>query len=254
MQLQKYFLHIAYNGHAYRGWQRQPNVPSVQQTIEEAFAKIFKNPYAIHGCGRTDAGVHATSYYAQIRLPAWDFDLIERLNLVLPDDIVVFRIIPVKEKANVQYDAISRTYHYYFHLDKNPLLTPFSTWFSKTTIHVGKMQQALNLLKGKKDFYAFCIRPEQYPETFCWMKNAEVFNTDFEHAFYIEFKANRFLQQMIRLLMTKIIEVGMDKLPLEEFKKAIDQQKIFKHRLPAPPQGLRLVNVEYDWSSIKNYR
>ena len=72
-----YFLHIAYDGSNYRGWQFQVNAPSIQETIEKALTKIFKIPIAVCGCGRTDADVHASQYFLHFTLnEPFDFDLI----------------------------------------------------------------------------------------------------------------------------------------------------------------------------------
>ena len=57
----RYFFHIAYNGHTYSGWQRQPKVNSVQEVIETKLSQIFKTPLTINGCGRTDSGVHVNA-------------------------------------------------------------------------------------------------------------------------------------------------------------------------------------------------
>ena len=60
----RYFLELAYNGTHFCGWQRQPNVPSVQECIETVFSLILRQSTDILGCGRTDTGVHATYYIA----------------------------------------------------------------------------------------------------------------------------------------------------------------------------------------------
>ena len=65
----RYFLHIGYDGSKYRGWQRQSNVISVQEVIENKLKGVFKKEVTIYGCGRTDAGVHASQYYIHINLP-----------------------------------------------------------------------------------------------------------------------------------------------------------------------------------------
>ena len=64
----KYFLHLAYNGSNYHGWQRQEKVSSVQATIEDNLRKLFQSNLTIHGCGRTDTGVHASNYYAHLKV------------------------------------------------------------------------------------------------------------------------------------------------------------------------------------------
>ncbi len=223
----------------------------MQQTIEEAISRVFKEPIRIHGCGRTDAGVHATRYYAQAFLPEWDFDLIERINLVLPADITIFEFIPVHEKANVQYDAQSRTYQYYFHLTKNPLLNHFSTWYWKTNPDLALLKAGLELMVGTKDFYAFCIRPDQYKDARCIVSQATLHSGAFLQSYYIELTANRFLQQMIRLSVARLIDLSIGKISLEDFQSALEERKPFVHHLPAPPQGLRLAEVAYDWEALR---
>lgn len=91
--MQRYFVQIAYRGTAYHGWQSQPNAPSVQETIERCFSKLFGNTSVpIVGCGRTDAGVHAKSYYFHVDLPQeWEEEqLCFKLNRMLPRMSVPF--------------------------------------------------------------------------------------------------------------------------------------------------------------------
>jgi len=217
-----------------------------QQTIEEAISKIFNTTIRIHGCGRTDAGVHATRYYAQVFLPAWDFDLVERLNFALPTDISIFEIIPVVDNMNVQYSATSRTYQYHFHLKKNPLMAHFSTWYWKIEPDIELLRKGLELLVGIKDFHAFCIRPDQYKDTRCVVMKASLSEGNVVGSYCIELQANRFLQQMIRLTVARLIDLSIGKITLKDFRAALEERRGFVHHLPAPPQGLRLVGVEYD--------
>lgn len=60
-------LRLRYDGSAYHGWQRQAGLPTVQQTVEDAIAKILGTSVHVTGCGRTDAGVHALRYCANFR-------------------------------------------------------------------------------------------------------------------------------------------------------------------------------------------
>ena len=60
----RYFLELRYNGAAYCGWQRQPDQPSVQQTLERALATLLREPVSVTGAGRTDTGVNAAYYVA----------------------------------------------------------------------------------------------------------------------------------------------------------------------------------------------
>ena len=87
----RYFFHIGYNGFQYRGWQRQPNIPNVQELLENAISRILKTETTIMGCGRTDSQVHASQFFFHLDvMDPWDFDLLFRLNKVLPNDIAIF--------------------------------------------------------------------------------------------------------------------------------------------------------------------
>jgi len=65
-KMQNYKLTIAYHGAAYRGWQRQPDQISVQETIETALYTLWggSEKVIIHSAGRTDTGVHAIGQVA----------------------------------------------------------------------------------------------------------------------------------------------------------------------------------------------
>ncbi|MDR4473498.1 MAG: tRNA pseudouridine(38-40) synthase TruA [Nitrospira sp.] len=82
-------LVLEYDGTHYAGWQRQLNVPTVQETVETALAAIAQTRLTVVGAGRTDAGVHALGQVASFRT---DRGLSERewlraLNAHLPADI-----------------------------------------------------------------------------------------------------------------------------------------------------------------------
>ena len=64
----RYFLELRYNGAAYCGWQRQPDMPTVQQTLERALTTLLREPVEVTGAGRTDTGVNASYYVAHFDL------------------------------------------------------------------------------------------------------------------------------------------------------------------------------------------
>ena len=102
----RYFLHISYHGGNYRGWQSQGLGKSVQEVLEKNLSNIFKTPITCIGCGRTDAEVNASQYFLHFDLKqVIDFDLVFRLNKVLPDDISVFEIISLPDNRHARFDA-----------------------------------------------------------------------------------------------------------------------------------------------------
>ena len=118
----RYFIHLAYNGTPYHGWQIQPNATSVQETLNKAFSVLLQSEINLMGAGRTDTGVHAKEMYAHFDFEA-SIDiqnLVHKLNSFLPKDIVIYDIIPVHDDAHTRFDATKRTYEYHIHQFKNP--------------------------------------------------------------------------------------------------------------------------------------
>jgi len=140
----RYFLHIGFDGTNYRGWQKQKNTPdTVQEVIEKKVSQIFKKEMTIYGCGRTDAGVHASQYIMQINVDkAPDFDLKYRLNKNLPDNIAVFEIIEVDGNQNCRYNAVARTYDYFMHWRKDPVLLRYSSFYEGIVLDFDLMREA----------------------------------------------------------------------------------------------------------------
>ncbi|MDE5695449.1 MAG: tRNA pseudouridine(38-40) synthase TruA, partial [Alistipes sp.] len=125
----RYFLELRYNGGAYFGWQRQPDMPTVQQTLEQALATLLRQPVEITGAGRTDTGVHASYYVAHfdvVQLVAEPEKLLRKLNFMLPGDIAVDSLTPVAEGAHARFDAREREYRYFIEPHQHPFTRPAS--------------------------------------------------------------------------------------------------------------------------------
>ena len=106
----RYFIHISYLGAAYNGWQSQPEGQGtgVQQVIEKALSTILREKVEIVGAGRTDTGVHARNMYAHMDMENEIEDIknvIGRLNSILPKDIAIHDIFPVKDKTHLRQEC-----------------------------------------------------------------------------------------------------------------------------------------------------
>jgi tRNA pseudouridine38-40 synthase len=244
----RYFLKLSYDGTDYHGWQKQPDSPTIQETIERCLEKLFSRQVHCQGCGRTDRGVHAKNFYAHIdieQLPG--YDLVFRLNKMLPADIRIDSIIPVDERAHAQYDAVSRTYEYHLHTQKNPFLSRFSTNYSLNNDQLKSIEQASSLIKNYEDFKMLCRQPDTYKHTRCniYEVHWQIANSG-EEAF-LRIKANRFLRCMIRLIVARLIEVAKGEISLDDWKGMLSGQMPMKFRGGAYPQGLHLVDVQYTY-------
>ncbi|GJM32154.1 MAG: tRNA pseudouridine synthase A [Saprospiraceae bacterium] len=243
----RYFIELAYNGANYFGWQRQPRQVSVQSTLEDAFSTILATTTGITGCGRTDTGVHAKQYFAHFdfvgELPE-SFE--RRLNKFLPQDIVIYRIFEVSPEAHARFDAYHRAYEYHLDFHKNPfgLQTSYYFPFAKQP-NIDLMQEAASCLLQYDEFFPFCKSNTDVKTMNCTLKRAEWVKEEGGQKLIFHIAANRFLRGMVRLIVGMCLNVGLEKLSLEEVKAAMDHQTRLQPSLSVPPQGLYLKDIRY---------
>ena len=240
-------LHLAYRGTAYHGWQTQTaGLPTVQSTLEAALAAMLGYRAHLHGCGRTDAGVHATNYYAHLDLRTpLDFDPVQRLCHLLPSDIAVYRWIAVDQKIHAQRSAAFRRYDYLIGLCQNPFQADYRAQMIGSRLDVTKMQAVIGQYGRATDFRAFCRRPEQYKSTHCRIDACSLTIEENGGLLRFSIQANRFLQNMVRLLVARAIDVGLGRMEVDDIAAALSSGLAPKHLRPAPAQGLSLVAVGY---------
>jgi tRNA pseudouridine38-40 synthase len=242
----RYFFHIGYLGTNYRGWQRQTRVGTVQEFIERALSQIFKQEIVIFGCGRTDSGVHASQFFFHVDLQReWDFDLLFRINKVLPDDIAVFEIFPLSGEPHARFDATSRTYDYFIHTYKDPFLHNISSYYAEKDLDLETMRSAVALLLRYNDYASFCRSPASYRTTICNVTSATLFADSSGDRFRFSISANRFLGKMIRVIVGKLLDIGRRDLTLEMFESYLATKHSLGEIEPAYPQGLYLSKVTY---------
>jgi len=250
----RYFLRLAYNGYSYHGWQKQPNARSVQQTVEEAMSLILRQQIELVGCGRTDAGVHASSYAAHVdstaKLPE---RLLGRLNRMLPDDIVIFSmeevgpIPPAGEHGmHARFSASHRAYRYDITRVKDPFRQN-TTWhyphFDKLNIEV--MNLAARLLLEYQEFAPFCKSNSDAKTMRCDVRRSEWVLAEAENELHYHIAADRFLRGMVRLIVGACIRVGAGELSIDELKTCLEGQTRLPRPLSVPPDGLFLTEVAY---------
>ena len=68
LDVYRYKITIEYLGTAFVGWQKQSDALSIQQILEDGIYKFTGEIVAVHGAGRTDAGVHALGQVAHFDL------------------------------------------------------------------------------------------------------------------------------------------------------------------------------------------
>ena len=240
-------MHLAYNGTAYHGWQRQLNAPSVQEELEKCLSLKIGYPVSLTGCGRTDTGVHARSFYAHFELeneiPSEGKDqFLQGLNMFLPSDIAVFDLIPVKADANARFDATSRTYQYFISRTKDPFSIQ-TAYHVFGALNIEAMQEAADLLLEYDDFTSFSKLHSQTKTNLCKIYEASWSTTHTMLVFKIS--ANRFLRNMVRAITGTLLDVGKGKLGVEDFRHIIEAKNRGKAGFSVPAHGLFLEEISY---------
>ncbi|MBP6425371.1 MAG: tRNA pseudouridine(38-40) synthase TruA [Flavobacterium sp.] len=243
----RYFIHLAYHGTAYHGWQIQPNAASVQETLNKAFSVLLQSEMNLMGAGRTDTGVHAREMYAHFDTDT-TFDiptLVHKLNSFLPKDIVIYDIIPVHDDAHTRFDATKRTYEYHIHQFKNPFLDELS-WYFHQTLDINLMNQAAQILQNYTDFECFSKVNTDVNTFDCTIFEAH-WKRGENNQLVFTVSANRFLRNMVRSIVGTLINVGLHKITLDDFTKIIESKSREKAGFSVPAHGLYLTKIEYDY-------
>ncbi|MDR1918413.1 MAG: tRNA pseudouridine(38-40) synthase TruA [Tannerellaceae bacterium] len=243
--MNRYFIYLSYKGTNYCGWQVQPNGTTVQQTIEEALALWFRQAVPIVGAGRTDAGVHARLMVAHFdwgeKLDALPF-LVEKLNRILPQDIAIEQIVPVRPDAHARFDALSRTYHYYVASQKDPFNNIFA-YRLRGTLDFDAMNEACRELYRYTDFTSFSKLHTDVKTNNCRITDARWTQEDELWKFTIT--ADRFLRNMVRAIVGTLFEVGRGKLDTAGFKAIIEAKDRGQAGTSAPAHALFLADITY---------
>ena len=244
----RYFIHLAYNGTTYHGWQIQPNASSVQETLENAFSLLLGETIGIVGCGRTDTGVHASDFYAhfEIEKELSEVDLAQltfKANSFLSEDIRIYRIFVVNDDVHARFSATARTYQYHVSNVKQPFGKDFChRVFYNPDIEL--MNKAADILFEYTDFTSFSKLHTQTATNNCTILYARWDMVGEEYVFTIS--ANRFLRNMVRAITGTLLEVGRGKLSLDDFRKVIESKNRCNAGTSLPAKALFLTKVEYE--------
>ena len=240
----RYFLELAYRGTHYHGWQRQPNGLSVQEVLETALTIVLREPVALVGSGRTDAGVHAGQQFAHFDthrpLPP---NLLRSVNSLIPGDVAVYDCFPVKADDHARFTALFRRYQYRISRRKDPFRDGLAYVFT-LPLDVERMNEAAGRLRHHTNFESFS-RVKTDVNTFncridlaCWEQEPTG-----DLVFHI--RADRFLRGMVRAIVGTLLAVGQGRLSVAEFDRIIGDKDRRRAGRSAPADGLSLVEVGY---------
>lgn len=242
----RYFLELRYNGGAYFGWQRQPDHPTVQQTLERGLATLLREQVDLTGAGRTDTGVNASYYVAHFDATGPVADpqqMLYKLNFLLPGDIAVHSLTPVADDAHARFHAREREYRYYIEKRKNPF-TRHTTWQYFVPLDVERMNEAAAMLMQYDDFTSFAKLNSNNKTNICRVMEANWTENDCG-VLCFTIRADRFLRNMVRSIVGTLIDVGRGRYTPQQFRAIIESRDLARSSGGAPAQGLFLSDVVY---------
>jgi len=240
-------LEIEYEGTRYRGWQLQHNAKTVQGELQVAAYQLFSGRVEIGGAGRTDVGVHAVGQIAHLRVSDLKVNITPRqiqngFNDLLPHDINIIKAQNAAEDFQARRDVVSRYYLYQISTRRTAFAKNL-VWWIKDNLEVKPMQEAAELLVGKKDFRSFCELDEAKQSTLVKVERANLF-TDGELICF-RIGASHFLWKMVRRIVGMLAEVGRGNLSVEGFERLLKFHSDAPAKFTAPPSGLFLEKVLY---------
>jgi tRNA pseudouridine38-40 synthase len=242
--MQNYKIVLAYDGTDFKGWQRQPDEPTIQGALEDAVFKITRKKTAVHGAGRTDAGVHARGQAASFRVATrlLDEDLFRALNAVLPWDVRILTLEKTAAAFHARKSAKSKVYQY--RIIHAPRINPFDFRYAlhwPYPLNIRAMREAAPLFVRRADFSAFSSNRERNPVRM--VRRSEIRKKGDELVYTIE--AEGFLRYMVRTIAGTLLEVGRRKLAPDEIEEIFRRKDRRLAGPTAPAKGLCLVRVDY---------
>ena len=241
-------LTIEYDGKDFNGWQKQPNKLNIQGTIEKAIEKITGERVELMASGRTDRGVHALGQVANFKtnskLPIEKFPI--AINSNMKSSIKIKHAEEVDERFHSRLSCKRKTYRYVINNSKygSSIYRNLETHIP-IKLNVDKMKEAIKYFEGEHDFKAFRASGTSSKSSVRTIYKAEIIER-LDERIWIELTGNGFLYNMVRIISGTLVDVGLGKIEPKEIKNIIESKDRQKAGKTLAPQGLFLVNVEYN--------
>ena len=240
-------MSIKFDGARYHGWQVQKDTETVAGTIEAALSRLCGHTVKVHGCGRTDAGVHALRYCANFltssNIPPERLPL--AANSLLPPDVSVQNAVYAPDGFDANLSCVMKEYTYKIFCSR--VRDPFyanRAYFYPQTLNIPVMRRAAEHFIGTHDFAAVRsvgTETKTTVRTVHWYEIAEAGPV-------VELRAcaNGFLYNMARAMAGTLLYVSEGKIDPDELPALLDKRDRRRTGPTAPPEGLYLTRIWYD--------
>jgi len=239
-------LTIHYDGSGYHGWQEQPSLPTIQEEVAIAIARLTGKQVIVNGASRTDAGVSALGQVANIKLdtPIPTANLAKALTEILPDDIAVAEAADVPDDFDAISSVKSKLYRYTIYTGPTPpVLQIRHCWHIRPKLDADCMEKSARLFVGTKDFKSFASAADRRQSSVRTITNCQV-KADGEWI-YIDVEADGFLYNMVRNIVGTLVEIGRGRWKPEKITEILEARDRTAAGPIAPGAGLCLMRIQY---------
>jgi tRNA pseudouridine38-40 synthase len=239
-------LTLQYDGSRYHGWQIQPGKRTIQGELVEAVSNLVGVRTYVHGASRTDAGVSALGQVAlfEIDSPIPTENFPKAINGRLPRDIVVTSAEEMPWGFDLMSGVTSKLYRYTIYTGRHrPVLRLNQCWHISKMLDVEAMNQAAQLLVGKKDFKSFASAADRRDNSVRTIFRCNV--TAEDKWIYVDVEGDGFLYNMVRNIVGTLVEVGRGRWKLEKITEILEAKDRTAAGPLAPAQGLCLMWIKY---------
>ncbi len=232
-----YLIELQYLGFRYHGWQKQPDVNTVQRMLERTIAYVLQHKkFKTLSVGRTDAMVSARQTYVELFVEGELLDLdafFLEFNLNLPPDIRGLSIKETNKDFNIIQHPKVKEYQYLFAIKEkfHPFCAPFMVNIQED-LDIELMKQGAMLFVGEQDFWSYAHRANEKTQTegeilSCVLEENTVYQANFfpEISYLLTVRGSGFKRNQIRLLMGVLIDLGRGKVDLEFIKKTLQPKE-----------------------------
>ena len=232
-------LKIGYIGTNFHGFQRQPDLRTVEEELIYHLRKLDyiddlkKSRFRI--AGRTDAGVHSLGNV--ISFQSEKEVRVNEINNSLPDDIQILASAPVRYAFKPRY-AQMRQYRYMLFQD----------------LDIDKLRECAEVFKGTHNFTNFTKRFQK--TTTRTIDDIRVNRIDLDGTLspiFVDIYGESFLWNMVRKMMRVFVDVAIGKMELDEVERLLnpseDEPRAYIKVME--PDYLILMDIQYDGIKFK---
>ncbi len=238
---------LQYEGTRYQGWQKQITTSNtIQGKLEELLSRMTGETVALHGSGRTDAGVHARCQVANFHTDSdmTEMEILDYVNRYLPEDIRILSVEEVDGRFHSRLHAKEKTYLYRIYNDAIvDVFTRRHTYLFAELLDLDAMRRAAALLCGTHDYLTFCANKRMKKSTVRTISEIGIERVGKE--IQMTYRGNGFLHHMVRIMTGTLLEVGMGQRRPESMTELLASKDRERAGMLVPGQGLTLMDVSY---------